>query len=165
MQRKQRVPNPYYRAIPVEWKLMTDGPCGFRDGTLEISFRTTDAKGNKTVMAFPCFVSDSKCAPQKVGTMKKITPEGQCAGKEDFSIVEKYAKRQSRYIEILNDVVEDVARAIGTILSSVGNPGKLLEGVHLLNPKIMRIPKVITAQEISLEHLQEEGMLDSAVIG
>jgi hypothetical protein len=162
MQRKQRVPNPYYRAIPIEWKLMTEEPSGLRDGMLELSFRTTDAKGNKSVMSFPCVVSDSKCFPQKVGTMKKIDPKGYCVRKEEFSIVEKYAERPSGYIAILNDVVEDVARAINSILSCVKNPGNLLKGVHLVNPKIMRIPKVITAQEISLEYLQEQGQLDSA---
>ena len=163
--KRQRVANPQYKAIPLEWRLMAEGPRGFRDGTLEISFRTTDDEGNKTAMSFPCFLSDTKCHPRKVGTMRKVGPDGDCVAKVDFSIVGNCTSRLNPHMMILNNIVEDAARAISDILSTVSRMGvirigNLLEGVHLLNPKIMRIPKMVTAREISLEYLQEEGMLD-----
>ena len=164
MQRKMRVPNPYYRAIPVEWKLMVDEKSpmnGSRDGRLEIMFRTSDEKGNTTVLAFPCFVSDHRCFPQKVGTMRKMTPEGYCVEREEFSVVEKYEQggKSRSYVLALNDVVERVARAIEIVLSSVSGHGRVHEATHLVTPKTMRIPRKVTVCEVSHEQLQEEGLL------
>jgi hypothetical protein len=160
MQKKVRVNNPQYKATAVDWRIYMYGEHGFRDGELEMSFRTRDKMKCRTVFVFPCMISDSKVITRKVGTARTENEYGQKLWEKPFTVLpESDTQMMGRYSIVFNDIIEFIARNCSEMIANLRRPSVFLSGITLIPPKLMRIPKIITVQEISFEELKENGQL------
>jgi hypothetical protein len=164
MQRKKRVPNPYFKGIPIDWRLQlpkTDTIPGAREGKLSMSFRTRDDAGQKTEFSFPCVVSKHGCFVRKEGTRDVIDEKGKCVFHEKFSIVGRIDEdpKNKKSILVFNDIIDAVARHCGHAISSLSEWVSSYDGIMVIPPKLFRIPKKITFREVSLEKLREAGQI------
>jgi len=158
MHRKIRVSNPHYKPVVVKWSLMLDSPEGIRRGTLDFTFRMSEETDSKTVFSFPCDVSNSRFVARKfAGTIRKFNKDDRFQTEEPFSLVPALDDNRpmASHLMILNEITELIAKNCELILSAVKRYGVFFQGVTIIPPKVMRIPKRITVREISLEELQE----------
>jgi hypothetical protein len=162
MQRKVRTPNPYFKAIAVDWKLHLlepDGGKKTREGELEMSFRSRDDKGCQTTLTFPCHISKRGCSVTKVGTRKKENAEGKCTRKRKFSIIRRMDKDpENRSLAIFNRIVNAVAKNIGLAVGSLREYADI-KGTLILPPKLFKIPKWVTIKWVSLDKLKDAGQI------
>ena len=160
MHRKIRVPNPQYKPVVVQWKLMTDKPNGSRFGTLDFSFRTSSESDTKTVFSFRCEVTEETLFPRKFdGMVRKFDMDGICISSERFSIVGDADAPLEKHAIILDCVLNLIARNCTMEVLASNGAGVFFRGITLVPPKVFGIPRKVTAYEISLESLQEDGQL------
>jgi len=163
MHRSKRVPNPYFKGIPIDWKLKlpeTDVVPGVREGKLSMSFRTRDDAGQKLEFTFPCTISRHGCLVKKDGVMKKMDRNDKSLSEERFSIWNRLVEDpKNKSIMIFNDIIEAVAKHCGHAISLLSKLGTSYDGIMVIPPKIFRIPKDTTVRWISLEKLEKAGQI------
>lgn len=156
MQRKRRIPNPYHKAIAVNWRLAFDKT----NQRLDITFRGEFNGFSNNTLSLPAIMMGTRCLPRKIGTLKKCNKSGDVVEEVPFSLIPNdYERMLSKWEKILNNVVEEVGKVVSRHLSSVRGLVDEVSGTAIIPPKILRIPKKITVGELSLEELQEAGQL------
>ncbi len=166
MHKSRCVPNPQYRAIPINWRLHLQKPLTdhVQAGELELSFKSTDEVGRRTEFKFPCAVSGKGCHVTTTGIVRKIDLEGRCISEHGFSIAGRMQKDPgNKFLVVFNSIIEAVARNCGQAFSSIREFVSSIDGTLIIPPALMRIPKRVSVTEVSYEELVESGQLDPGI--
>jgi len=155
--KKKRVPNPEYRAIAVSWKFNEALAARSTAGKLELEFAAKKGSAQAAI-TLPCEIFKGTCMPRKCGTMKGIDSKGKKIEK-DFSLLPDEGSTMDRFAIILNDIIEQIGKTVTDILKGKRKNETSISGESIIPPKVLRIPKTVTVQELSLEWMQEEGLM------
>ena len=158
MKRKKRETNRHFKSIAVDWKLVLERAKNGQEA-LDITFRGKYNGFSKNTISLLVLMGGGKCYPRKLGTLKKCNKSGEVVGEVPFSLIPDEGLELSRWEKIVNNVIEEVGKIVSKYLPSLRKSEKEIGGTAIIPPKILRIPKMVTVEELSLEGLQAEGQL------
>ena len=156
--RKRRVPNPEYKAIAVGWKFKEALAAQPTSGKLELEFSAKKGSLANATITLPCDVYKGMCMPRKYGTVKGTDSKGKKI-ENQFSLIPDEGAVMNRFAIVLNDIIEQIGKTITKILKAKQKNETSISGESIIPPKKLRIPKMVTVQEVSLEWMQEEGLM------